>query len=186
MTLARIATPADYERRETTSNGLAVLSWADILAEPPEPPPTIAPGIPKVGLAVLAGPPKVGKTLQASQTALTVGRSLLVIEEGSMAGVAFRLRHQAMALGIDKPDVAVVHRQGIRLDNRGNLARVRAYVAATRPTMVVLDPLNRLHAGDENRPSQMMPRVEARGGGFAARGRGVRLRGLSAGSARPA
>jgi hypothetical protein len=146
------------------AGGLSVLSWSDILAEPPEPPPTVAAGIPKVGVTVMAGSPKVGKTLRASQVALGVGRSTLVIEEGSLAGISYRLRHQAQALGIDLPDVAVIHRQRIRLDNRASVQRVREHVAARRPTMVVFDPLNRLHNGDENRPTQMTPVMDALAG----------------------
>jgi hypothetical protein len=52
-------------------------------------------------------------------------------------------------------------RQRIRLDNRASAARLREYVAASRPALVVLDPLNRLHGVDENRPSQMTPVMDA-------------------------
>ncbi|MGA2512801.1 MAG: hypothetical protein ABSG37_04190 [Candidatus Limnocylindrales bacterium] len=48
---------------------LVALDWAAIMAEPDEPVPTLIPGIPKVGLAVLAGSPKVGKSLFLTQTA---------------------------------------------------------------------------------------------------------------------
>jgi hypothetical protein len=167
-TLPKLATPADFDASPAFDppppGGLAVLSWSDLAALPPDPPPTIAAGIPKVGLTVQAGPPKVGKTLWASQTALEVGRSTMVIEEGSLAGVSYRLRHQAAALGIDVPDVAVIHRQRIRLDNRAHVGRLREHVAARRPVIVIFDPLNRLHGGDENRPSQMTPVMDALAG----------------------
>jgi len=108
--------------------------------------------------------PKVGKSLYLTQTALTVGRSLLVFEEGSRSGIAYRLRRQAQALNIAEPELRLLHLQHIRLDNRGNVARLRDLVAEYRPVMVGLDPLNRLHGADENRPSQMTPVMDALAG----------------------
>jgi hypothetical protein len=142
--------------------GLRALSWDELMAEPAEPPPMIAQGIPEVGVTVIAGSPKVGKTLYASQTALQTGRhALLVVEEGSLAGIAYRLRRQAAELGIEGPSIEVLHRKRIRLDDRKSVAMLRAYVDATRPALVILDPLNRLHSADENRPSQMTPVMDA-------------------------
>lgn len=158
--------PFTRERLATTPGGppiLVALSWTEIMAEPPEPPPMLANGIPKVGLTVLAGPPKVGKTLYASQNALGC-RSTIVVEEGSLSGVSYRLRKQSGALGIDRPDVELIHRQGIRLDQRPMVARLRDHVAARKPALLVLDPLNRLHGADENRPTQMTPVMDALAG----------------------
>lgn len=142
---------------------LPSLSWDQVLAEPPEPPPMLATGIPKVGLTVLAGPPKVGKTLYSSQHALAC-RATIVVEEGSLAGVSYRLRRQAAALGIERPDVEVILRQRIRLDERASVARLRDHVEARRPALLVFDPLNRLHGADENRPTQMTPVMDALAG----------------------
>lgn len=144
------------------SEGPTVISWAALMAEPPEPPPTIRPGIPEVGVAIFAGVPKVGKSLWASQTALESRRpTLLIIEEGSRSGISFRLRRQAFELGIEDPPITVMHRQRIRLDDRASVSRLRAYLAETRPELVILDPLNRLHSADENKPSQMTPVMDA-------------------------
>lgn len=160
----RMARPSAVGRSPRPS-GLAVLTWADLLDEPDEPPPTLARGIPKVGLTVLAGPPKVGKTLYASQTALTAAsRVLMILEEGSRAGIAYRLRKQVHSLGIPAPDIAVLLRQHVRLDDRGSVSRIRDLVAERRPDLVLCDPLNRLHNGDENRPSQMTPVMDALAG----------------------
>jgi hypothetical protein len=120
--------------------------------------------IPRVGVTVLAGPPKIGKTLYASQVALRAGRCSLVVEEGTRDGIAFRLRRQAAGLGIEAPDLEVIHRQTIRLDNRQSVARLRDYVARRQPVALFLDPLNRLHSADENRPSQMTPVMDALAG----------------------
>jgi hypothetical protein len=141
---------------------LAVVSWAGLMAEPPTPPPTIRPGIPKVGAVVFAGSPKVGESLWAGQTALESRLpTLLIIEEGSRAGISYRMRVQAAALGIVDPPITVMYRQKIRLDDKASVDRLRAYVAETRPALIVMDPLNRLHSADENKPSQMTPVMDA-------------------------
>jgi hypothetical protein len=141
---------------------LRALSWDELMAEPADPPPMLAPGIPEVGVTVVAGSPKVGKTLWAGQMALESGRpALLVIEEGSLAGIAYRLRRQADELGIARPLVEVLHRKRIRLDERRSVAMLRSYVETTRPALVIVDPLNRLHSADENRPTQMTPVMDA-------------------------
>lgn len=146
-----------------TPDGLRSLSWAEIMAEPAEPPPMLAAGIPMVGLTVLAGPPKVGKSLYASQTALELRCGVLyVAEEGSLGGIGWRLRHQAEALGItDEPAFVLLHRQRIRLDDRASVKALRARVEAFRPALVIIDPLNRAHGADENRPTQMTPVMDA-------------------------
>jgi hypothetical protein len=134
------------------------------MAEPDAPAPTIIPGIPEVGLTVLAGSPKVGKSLYLTQTALTVGKSLLVFEEGSRGGIAYRLRRQAEALNVAEPELRMLHLQHVKLDNRATVKALREMVAEYQPVMVGLDPLNRLHGADENRPTQMTPVMDALAG----------------------
>lgn len=155
------ATPA-----RTRPSGLTTMTWDTIMAAPAEPPPMLATGIPKVGLTVLAGPPKVGKSLYASQTALQLGCGVLYIaEEGSLGGIGWRLRRQAMALDIvGTPPFELAHRQHLRLDNRGSVADLRGRVQAIKPALVVIDPLNRAHGADENRPTQMTPVMDAMAG----------------------
>jgi hypothetical protein len=157
----------------------------------PNPPPMLG-IIPKVGLTVIAGPPKIGKSLLASQMALCVGEvppdeqnapapmflghdlsqelgdqigaALLVMEEGSLAGISYRIRHQRVSLGIEDAVVNVAHRQRIRLDEKASRVALRDWVATWKPSLVVLDPLNRLHGADENRPTQMTPVMDAMAG----------------------
>jgi hypothetical protein len=169
----RYATQAAVGRRQArerpasteaaaTAHGLTVLSWAEILAEPPTPPPTIRAGIPKVGLTVVAGSPKIGKTLWCSQLALEMRvPALLVIEEGSRSGISYRLRRQAETLGVQAPAMSVMYRQRIRLDDKRSVANLRAYIAEVRPALIEFDPLNRLHGADENRPTQMTPVMDS-------------------------
>jgi len=147
------------------SKRLEPMAWAEITAQPDNPPPTLAPGIPQVGLTVLAGPPKVGKSLWLTQTAIAAGgRALVVFEEGSLGGVAYRLRRQAAALAVSEPALHVLHRQRVRLDDKRSVAALRALVADLGPVLVGFDPLNRLHGADENRPSQMTPIMDALAG----------------------
>lgn len=44
------------------------------------------------------------------------------------------------------------------------MAKLREVVTALQPALVVLDPLNRLHGADENRPTQMTPVMDALAG----------------------
>lgn len=144
----------------TRPSGL--MSWKELMAMPPEPPPRIAPGIPQVGVTVIAGEPKVGKTVLLCQRAIETRLPvLLVIEEGDHNGISYRLRRQADELGINEPPIDVWHRQRIRLDNPASVRRLREAVAYVRPAIVGLDPFNKLHGADENKPTQMTPVMEA-------------------------
>lgn len=132
----------------------AVLSWADLMAEPAEPPPVLRPGVPVIGVTVLAGPPKAGKTLLASQWALETGRRTLLVElEGDLRGLSYRLRTQAAAIGLLDPPVSVMHRQRLRLDDRDSVRKL--YELTADYELIVIDPLNRAHSADENRPTEM-------------------------------
>lgn len=160
--------------------GLKTHSMTELVEMSVEPPPQLVEGVvPEVGSEVLAGPPKVGKTLLASQLALAVasdaeaeflgratckGPVLIVVEEGSIAGLSWRLRHQCAALGITSANIEIAHRQRVRLDEKRSVEVLREKVAAMRPKLVVLDPLNRLHGADENRPTQMTPVMDALAG----------------------
>lgn len=150
------------DRRPVVSQALVALDWHALMAEPPTPAPTIRPGLPEEGVTVLAGSPKVGKTLFASQTAIESNRpALFIVEEGTLSSIAYRMSRQALGLDIAAPPITVLHRQRIRLDSRGSVDRLLGLVDQLRPGLVVLDPLNRLHGADENRPSAMTPVMDA-------------------------
>ena len=147
---------ADEEAEAKIRKDFRTLSWGDLMAEPAEPTPVIRPGVPKTGVAVAAGAPKAGKTLWAGQLALESGLpTLLIIEEGSKEGLSYRLRTQAAALGITDPPIEMMYRQRIRLDDPGYVARLRARIDLDGYQLVVVDPLNRTHSADENRPTEM-------------------------------
>jgi hypothetical protein len=150
----------DGALRHENGGPLIVLDWAAILAEPPIPLPMLeGTPIPKVGVTVLAGPPKIGKSIWASQLAL-VRHSTIIAEEGSLAAIGYRLRLQATALAVTDPAVVLIHRQRVRLDDPAAIARLHDHVTERRPELVVFDPLNRLHGSDENSPA--LARAERR------------------------
>jgi AAA domain-containing protein len=166
---------------------LQTLSMADLQKAQAEPPPMLG-IIPKVGLTVLAGAPKVGKSLLASQMALTLtccswrgvdgssapqflgrdinagpagARALLVMEEGSIAGITYRLLHQLGGIGVFEPQIDIALRQRIRLESKASRLALTSWARSWEPQLIVLDPLNRLHGADENRPTQMTPVMDA-------------------------
>jgi hypothetical protein len=131
-------------------------TWADLMAEPAEPPPMIRPGVPEIGVTVLAGPPKIGKTLWVSQVALEAKRrTLLIIEEGTWTGLSFRLRTQAAHLGLSAPPIEILYRSRTRLDDPEMVGRLRQRIDVGAYQVVEIDPLNRAHSADENRPTEM-------------------------------
>ncbi len=154
--------------------GLVGITTAALLAEPDEPVPFHAADlIPAEGLVVVAAAPKVGKTILMSQLALVTacddgpprplflgrevmpGRVLYVLEEGSRASLRYRVRRQMEGLAIDRSSVTWALQAHVRLDNPQSVKDLRARVRDIAPALVILDPLNRLHGLDENRPSEM-------------------------------
>lgn len=176
--------PAIGARPAAAKPGLKTYGLAELLSTSIEPPEMLAVGVPKVGLTVAAGPPKVGKTLFSSQLALGVsgfnrsdepmaeflghpaatGPVLMILEEGSLAGIAWRIRRQMEALGITGAGIEIAHRQRVRLDDVRSVRDLRARVEYLDPSLVIVDPLNRLHGADENRPTQMTPVMDALAG----------------------
>lgn len=153
-----------------------VVTFAELKAMRDEPPQRAAIGVAKVGVTVNAGAPKVGKTTFSTQMAAAVaapsvetflgepvvhGPVLLILEEGDLQGIRWRLVRQAEAIGADDLEVEIAHRQRYRLDDRGHVRRIRDHVRGLRPAMVILDPLNRLHSQDENKPTAMTPVMDA-------------------------
>ena len=111
------------------------------MAQPAEPPPTVRPGVPEVGVTILAGAPKAGKTLWVSQMALESRRPvLLIVEEGALAAISYRLRRQAHERGIETPPITLMHRQRVRLDDRASVAALRAHVTEAQPALIIFDP----------------------------------------------
>lgn len=154
----RAAAVIELRRRgaDEAPDRLRVITWPNIMAEPDAPAVMIRPGVPQVGVTVAAGAPKTGKTLLMGQWALESKRTtLMIIEEGSLAALSYRLRTQAAALGVTDPPISLMHRQRIRLDDPAFVTTLRDEIDWGEYELVIVDPLNRAHSADENRPTEM-------------------------------
>jgi hypothetical protein len=118
-------------------------------------------------VGILGGPPKSLKTWLALEMAVSVasgsaclGRfpvpdsGLVLLYAAEDAGPALRARLQSLARrhGLDLPylEIHVITADSLRLDRAADQERLRATVELHRPKLLVLDPLVRLHAIDEN------------------------------------
>jgi hypothetical protein len=123
-------------------------------------------------VGVVGGSPKSGKTWLALEIAVSVasgtsclgtfsvrapGPVLLYAAEDSAAAVRARLETLARvhALDFEHLDVRVITADTLRLDRPDDQDRLAATVAAHRPALLVLDPLVRVHAIDENVAGQV-------------------------------
>ena len=126
------------------------MSWADVMAQPPDPPPQLRDGIPLVGVTVLAGSPRWARAYgRARSPSVRAARrcwsSRRARSRASPTGCATRPARWASRT----PPLSVLHRRRVRLDNAGSVKHLREVVRELRPALVVLDPLNRLHGADE-------------------------------------
>ncbi len=120
----------------------------------------------------VSGPPKSFKTWTVLEMAVSVatglpclgtfpvhrpGPVLLYAAEDPMP--ALRLRLSALArnhgLDLDQIDIRVIRSDSLRLDRPADREKLAATVELHRPALLVLDPLVRLHALDENQAAPM-------------------------------
>ena len=118
-------------------------------------------------VGILAAGPKLGKTWLALDMAVSVasatpclgafrvhtrGPVLVYAAEDSPAALRIRLESLARTrdLRFENLDVRVITAACLRLDRADDQDRLQATVALHRPVLLVLDPLIRLHALDEN------------------------------------
>ena len=134
-------------------------------------------GLPTIGTAILAGPPKSLKTLLMMQLAICAssldeddewlpfldfpiargGPVLFVEEEGGRAPYKRRIGRQIAGLGALSPTIELCLFQSIRLDNDASFRRLLETARVIEPAVVVLDPFAFLHGQDENKPASMAP-----------------------------
>ena len=127
-----------------------------------------------LGVGILGGEPKVGKTFLALDLAVSVasgtpclrrfptqqaGRVLLFVAEDPPYAVRQRLEGIAHAAGVDFEtlDIHVITAPTLRLDYKEHQKALQATVASLKPILLVLDPFVRLHAIDENVASEVAP-----------------------------
>jgi hypothetical protein len=151
---------------------------ADLVTAPPEPQ-RIMVGSPESALVldgegcILHGPPRAMKSWIGAGLAVAVasgkrflgqfgvqqGPVAIVQEEGSGAAWAARLRMLLQAAGVAPDDIRgkfrSAHGTGLRLDQQTWVSRLVDELADFQPRLLILDPLTRLHALDENAASDM-------------------------------
>lgn len=143
-----------------------------------EPPPTarrwLVEGLwSEAAVGVIGGTPKSGKTWLALELAVAVasgrpclgrfavrerGPVLLYAAEDTAGALRERTTAIARARGVsdlDRLAVGLITEPALQLDLPGHQLRLDATLAAIKPRLLVLDPLVRLHRGDENSSSEI-------------------------------
>jgi len=131
-------------------------------------PPWLIEGIwSRQGVGVVGGHPKLGKTWVALELALSIasgtpflgrfavhdrGPVLVYCVEDGQQGVRDRMEGLCEARGVDFDRLAVgwIGADDLALDRPGDQLRLHATVEKNRAKAIVLDPLVRLHLGDES------------------------------------
>jgi hypothetical protein len=125
-------------------------------------------------VGIVGGEPKCGKSFLALDVAVAVasgapclrrfrpaqtGRVLLFPAEDAPHLVRDRLAGIARAAGValETLDIQVITAPTVRLDVAEDQQRLRATIAALRPTLLILDPFVRLHRIDENVAAEVAP-----------------------------
>lgn len=123
-------------------------------------------------VGILGGEPKCCKSFLALDMAVSVasgaaclrrypvprpGSVLLFPAEDSLAVVRQRLEGICSAAGVDLASLAVdvITAPTLRLDTAADRQRLATTVQSLKPTLLILDPLIRLHRVDENDASQI-------------------------------
>jgi AAA domain len=125
-------------------------------------------------VGIIGGQPKCYKTFLALDLAVAVasgtpclrrfptpraGRVLLFAAEDALHIVRARLEGiaHAAAAEFESLDIHVITAPVLRLDHQEHQQALQATVAELKPTLLVLDPLVRLHAIDENVAAEVAP-----------------------------
>lgn len=105
----------------------------------------------EMALAVSSGKPCFGQftTLQAPVVLFAAEDSPQDLRK-RVAGLA-----QARKIDLSRVPIHVITESSLRLDSEGHRKRLSDTLKAIRPGLVVLDPLVRLHSGDENSAGDM-------------------------------
>jgi hypothetical protein len=120
----------------------------------------------------VSGPPKSFKTWTVLEMAVSVATGLpclgafpvhrtgpVLLYAAEDPASALRLRLQALArhhgMNLDQIDIRVICADSLRLDRPADRQKLAATVELHHPALLVLDPLVRLHALDENQAAPM-------------------------------
>jgi hypothetical protein len=110
-----------------------------------------------IAICVASGKPVFGRY------AVAQGRVVLFNAEDKPGRTKARIQMMCRALDVDVStlDLHIISAHGLRLDHPEDVEKLRGTVKALRPTLVVLDPLRRLHSGDEDKAGDMDPLLDA-------------------------
>jgi len=125
-------------------------------------------------VGIIGGEPKCGKTFLALDLAVSVasgtpclrhfptpqaGRVLLFAAEDAPQVIRQRLEGiaQAAQAEFESLDIHVITAPVLRLDRQEHQQALQATVAYLKPKLLILDPLVRLHAIDENVAAEVVP-----------------------------
>jgi len=159
-------------RTDAATGGAMPEDVSTLLAtEFPPTPAIVGDGVlPRAGVAVLAGPPKRGKSLAATTLGIarhmqqswlgfttTPGVTLYVQAELPRPLLKERLAAQVAALAAPLPTGVFFTEttRTLRVDTPEGLAWLRGRIERVRPDLVILDPLAKLMEGDENSTRDM-------------------------------
>ena len=153
---------------------LGLIPFADI--RPGAEPPYLVKGfIPREGLTVVWGEPKSGKSFQSFDLAMAVARGIdyrsrrvqvgPVVYCAAEGATGFRNRVEAYRrhheIESELPFFLVPDALDLIADANALVASIRATLGETKPSLVVLDTLNRSLAGNENDPGDMAAYIKA-------------------------
>jgi len=161
-----------------TKRQIEVLTIADLLTKEFPPADTMLGGnmLDRAGALLISGPQKIGKSLFATQLALSLaggqpffgfsvgsrrGYRVLVLQaEVSEQRMQDRFSKQVRAFPEEarRQILSACVYSSIKLDDDEGVATVHAWVDKHKPDLLVVDPLSNFHSGDEN-VAQDMSRV---------------------------
>jgi hypothetical protein len=124
--------------------------------------------VPRAGVTILGGPPKIGKTFLLLDLAIAVasgqklcghwptfqGRVLALLEEDTKRRIRMRLWRMARGRGVDPRSLTgqlrLATMTGFRLDSEDMVRRLEQEITMYRPDVLLIDALARVHSADEN------------------------------------
>jgi hypothetical protein len=157
---------------QTPATPLPVTRACDLPVEAPEHRWLIRDLWAREGVGLIGGHPKVCKSWVGLEIAVSLasatpclgrfqpaarGRALLYMAEDAIPDVRARLESLCHHREVDLAalDVFLITADSLRIDRASDQQRLLATVAAVRPDLLLLDPLVRLHARDENSSADM-------------------------------
>jgi len=120
--------------------------------------------LPKRGRCVIYAPPKSGKSYLSLQIARHIGSNIPVlgipVNQGVVLIVQFELgaeilQDRLMRTHRDYPNVYVGTTFSLKIDSDGGFRMLETAMAAVEPDVLILDPLYKMIAGDENETRDM-------------------------------